>query len=172
MRAPCFYASFYMPLFLLLLVSFCTNAQDNTAKPSIKISGEVTKPLSLSATEFAKMKHTTATIKDRDGNDHLYKGVPIQDILDRSGVTTGKQLRGENLSKYLLVRCADGYELVFSLAELDSSFTDRVVILADELEGKPLPAGKGPFRLIVPGEKKPARSSFQVTELVVRFAKE
>jgi len=72
----------------------------------------------------------------------------------------------------MLVKCADGYEVLFSLAELDSSFTDRIVILADSLEGKPLPSGKGPFRLVVPGEKKPARSSFQVTELVIRFAKE
>jgi hypothetical protein len=46
------------------------------------------------------------------------------------------------------------------------------VILADESEGRPLPAGKGPFRIVVPGEKKPARSSFQVTELTIRFAKE
>jgi hypothetical protein len=89
-----------------------------------------------------------------------------------AGVTTGKQLRGKNLTKYMLVKCADGYEVLFSLAELDSSFTDRTVIIADESEGKPLPLEKGPFRLIVPGEKKPARCSFQVTELAIRFAKE
>jgi hypothetical protein len=58
------------------------------------------------------------------------------------------------------------------LAELDNAFTDRVVILADKLENGPLPDGKGPFRLIVPGEKKPARSSFQVTALIIRFAKD
>ncbi|NII25666.1 hypothetical protein HB364_11265 [Pseudoflavitalea sp. X16] len=44
--------------------------------------------------------------------------------------------------------------------------------LADESEGKPLPTGKGPFRIVVPGEKKPARSGFQVTELVVRFGRD
>ena len=163
---------FYAPLLLICLFSMYSHAQEKASGPFIKISGELAKPLSLSAADLAKMKHTTATLKDRDGNEHLYKGVAIQDILELSGVTTGKQLRGENLSKYLLVKCADGYELVFSLAELDSGFTDRVVILADELEGKPLPAGKGPFRLIVPGEKKPARSSFQVVEFIVRFAKE
>jgi len=72
----------------------------------------------------------------------------------------------------MLVKCADGYEVVFSLAELDTDFTDRVVIIADESESKPLPPGKGPFRLVVPGEKKPARCTFQVTELIVKFAKE
>ncbi|MBN9384328.1 MAG: molybdopterin-dependent oxidoreductase [Chitinophagaceae bacterium] len=142
------------------------------AQPAIKVSGEVTKPLQLQTADLAKMKRVTVSMRDRDGNEHPYTGVPVAEILDQAGVTTGKQLRGENLTKYLLVKCADGYEVLFSLAELDSSFTDRTVIIADSSEGKPLPAGKGPFRLVVPGEKKPARSSFQVTELVIRWAKE
>jgi DMSO/TMAO reductase YedYZ molybdopterin-dependent catalytic subunit len=154
----------------LIIVLACSLAAANAQ--TIKVSGEVTKPLQLQAADLAKMKRTTVLLKDRDGADHGYAGVPISEILDQAGVTTGKQLRGENLSKYLLVKCADGYQVLFSLAELDSSFTDRTVILADSVEGHPLPAGKGPFRLVVPGEKKPARSSFQVMEMVVRFAKE
>jgi DMSO/TMAO reductase YedYZ molybdopterin-dependent catalytic subunit len=137
---------------------------------TVKISGEVTKPVSISSEELSKMKRSTVIMKDKDGRDHVYGGVAIQDILGLAGVTTGDQLRGEHLTKYVLAKCADGYQVLFSLAELDSTFTSRIVILADELEGKPLPAGRGPFRLIVPGEKKPARSSFQVTEFVIRFA--
>ena len=148
------------------------NAQANADKPFVKVSGEVTKQLTLYPSDLAQMKRSTARMKDRDGKEHSYTGVAIQEILDLAGVTTGKQLRGENLAKYLLVKCADGYEVLFSLAEIDSSFTDRIIILADSLEGNPLPADKGPFRLVVPGEKKPARSCFQVTEFVIKFAKE
>ncbi|MNU09270.1 hypothetical protein D3C72_2557340 [compost metagenome] len=72
----------------------------------------------------------------------------------------------------MLVRCSDGYELVFSLAELDPSFTNRVVILADSKDGKPLADGVGPFRLVVPDENKPARSAHEVTNLIIRFAKD
>lgn len=118
------------------------------------------------------MKRLTVSLKERDGKVYSYSGVAIPDLLELAGVTLGKQLHGENLTKYLLVKCADGYEVLFSLAELDSSFTDRTVILAYEIEGKPLSAKAGPFRLVVPGEKKPARSSLQVTELVIRFARE
>lgn len=144
------------------------------AAPSatVKVSGEVLTPLTLTAADLATMPRTTASAKDKQGVLHTFSGVAIADILNKAGVTTGRQLKGENLAKYLLVTCADGYQVVFSLAELDSSFTDRVVILADQLEGKPLPAGTGPFRMIVPGEKKPARNSFQVVALTVRFAKE
>lgn len=165
---------FLKPITVLMLLIFAisssVSAQDNGAV--IKVSGEVIKPLALSAGDIAKMKRTTATMKDRDGKEHTYAGVAIQGILEQAGVTTGSQLRGGNLTKYLLVKCADGYQVVFSLAELDSSFTDRVVILANEMDGRPLPPAKGTFRLVVPGEKKPARSSFQVTEFVVKYAKE
>ena len=33
-----------------------------------------------------------------------------------------------------------------------------------------LPAATGPFRLVVPGEKKPARNCFQVVAIDIKFA--
>ena len=162
-------------LYVLVLFIGCSvnmvSAQVKEEQPFLKVEGEVTKPLKLTATDIAKMKRVTVNLTDRDGKDHPYTGVPVIDILNMAGVTTGKQLRGENLTKYMLVKCADGYEVLFSLAELDTSFTGKTVVLADESDGKPLPAGKGPFRLIMPGEGKPARSCFQVVEFVVRFGK-
>lgn len=118
------------------------------------------------------MPHAIATMKDRDGQTYTYSGVPLAAILKQAGVTTGKQLHGENLPKYLIAKAADGYQVLFSLAEPDSGFTDRVVILADKIEGKPLPTGKGPFRGVVPNEKKPAPCVFEVVEFVVKFAKD
>jgi DMSO/TMAO reductase YedYZ molybdopterin-dependent catalytic subunit len=146
--------------------------QPSAAQATVKVLGEVLNPLTLSATDLAAMPRTTVSARDKQGISHSFSGVAVSEIFNKAGVTTGKQLRGENLAKYLLVTCADGYQVVFSLAELDSAFTDRVVILADQEEGKPLPASTGPFRLIVPGEKKPARNCFQVTTMSIRFAKE
>ena len=156
-------------LYLAFFLTACTISSLNA---QVKVSGEVIHPLTLSASDIAKMNRVTANLRDRDGKDHSYAGVSVLEILNLAGVTTGAQLRGENLSKYMLVKCADGYEVAFSLAELDTAFTDKLIILADESDGKPLPQGRGPFRLIVPGEKKPARSCHQVTEFVIRFAKE
>jgi DMSO/TMAO reductase YedYZ molybdopterin-dependent catalytic subunit len=163
-------------LTMVVVAAFCLPGIDvfSQAMPpySVKVSGEVTTPLTLTAADLTAMPRATATAKDKQGVAHTFTGVAIADILNKAGVTTGRQLKGENLGKYLLVTCADNYQVVFSLAELDSSFTDRVVILADQVDGKPLPAGTGPFRMVVPGEKKPARNCFQVTGMVVRFAKE
>lgn len=164
--------------FIAALLSAAAAAQQPTARAAtaqqatVKVTGEVVTPLTLSAADLTAMPRTTAVAKDKQGVPHTFSGVALADIFNKAGVTTGKNLRGENLAKYLLVTCADNYKVVFSLAELDSAFTDRVVILADQVEGKPLPAGTGPFRIVVPGEKKPARNCFQVTTLTIRLAKE
>jgi hypothetical protein len=57
---------------------------------------------------------------------------------------------------------------VFSLAELDPELTDRIFLLADTKDGQPLPLREGPLRIIVPGEKRPARWVRQVKALTVR----
>jgi len=156
-----------------MIISCCpliSVSQVTTQQPIVKVEGEVTIPLNLSLADIAAMKHVEVSMKDRDGKNYNYSGVPISDILARAGATMGKDLRGENLVKYLVAKAQDGYEVIFSLAELDPDFTDRLVILADQLNGKPIPDGKGPFRIIVQGEKKPARCVFEVTNLIVKFA--
>lgn len=154
---------------LLLTLVSTVIAQE---KATLIIQGEVEKELVLTSLDLIKMKRDKATLIDRGGVSHHYEGVPITTILDSAGVTLGNKLRGENLSKYLLVKCGDGYQVLFSLAELDHSFTDRIVILADHMDGKPISDGRGPFRLIVPGEKVPARSSFEVVSFTIGFAKD
>ena len=48
--------------------------------------------------------------------------------------------------------------MVYTLTEIDPAFTDSRILLADAADGSPLPATQGPFRLVVPNEKKGARS--------------
>jgi len=159
-------------LFVLLLLLCSYSVTLAQTVPTIKVEGEVTHPLSLTGQDLAAMKRTEVSATDRDGKEHHYTGVALADILQQAGATIGSQLRGENMAKYLLVKSSDGYEVVFSLPELDTAFTNRIVILADQQDGQPLPQGKGPWRIVVPGEKRPARWIWQVSTMVVRFAKE
>jgi hypothetical protein len=46
--------------------------------------------------------------------------------------------------------------------------TDRIVLLADAMDGQPLSAHEGPFRIIVPKEKRAARWVRQVKSVTVR----
>jgi hypothetical protein len=138
---------------------------------SVKVSGAVVNPLTLTKNDLASMQRTTAVLKNKQGQKVIYAGVKVQTILERAGVSFGKELRGKNLAKYLLVKSADGYEVVFSLAEIDNGFTNNLIILADQEAGAEILPERGPFRIIVETDKVSARSSFQVTEMIVRFAK-
>ncbi|WP_336960410.1 molybdopterin-dependent oxidoreductase [Chryseobacterium contaminans] len=133
----------------------------------LKVSGEVPAPLELSLADLSKMPRKEASLKDKDGSVHVYTGVSVQDILAKAGAPSGKELHGENISKYLLAKCKDGYQVLFSLAELDASIADKNVIVADTMDGKPLAESKGPLRIVAEGEKKPARSSYQLESLVI-----
>ena len=138
---------------------------------SVKISGEVITPCELKLQDLQQFSQANVTRKDKDNKDHTYAGVLLTVLLQKAGVTSGKDLRGKNLTKYVLIEAADGYQVVFALAELDKDFTDRAIILATTVDGQPLAAGDGPFRIIVQDEKKPARCIKQVTGIKVLFAK-
>ena len=150
---------------ILLFIAITVSAQ------SVKVTGEVTTPLTIDKAEFQKFKQASVIYKDKAGKDHSYSGVLLADILQKAGVTLGAALRGLNLTKYVLAEAADGYHVIFALVELDKEFTDKQIILADKVDGNALPATEGPFRIIVPDDKKAARSIRQVTGLKVAIAK-
>jgi DMSO/TMAO reductase YedYZ molybdopterin-dependent catalytic subunit len=162
---------------LVLGVSLTTEvnsakAQDAPkAKPETKVLlqvvGHVTQPLSLSEEQLAKLPRQSVRAKSHDGVESQFEGVPLIEILAKAGVATGQALRGPAMAQYVVVEAADGYRATFALAELDSTFTDRVILLADHRDGKPLAAQSGPLQIIVPGEKKHARWVRQVITLKV-----
>ena len=60
----------------MCFLSFFANAQ-GASKPSVKVSGEVTKPLILYADDISKMQRSNVTMMDRDGKEHICTGVAI-----------------------------------------------------------------------------------------------
>src|SRR4030095_11070615 len=161
---------YVLVVFITLSWKIDIHAQQISEQPYIKVEGEVTQPLKLYQSDFDKMKRVTVSHKGHDSITNSYTGVPLIEILNRAGITMDKQLRGKNMAKYLLVSAADGYQVVFSLPEVDTSFNEKEIILADKMNDKPIPSNPGPFQLIVPGEKRPARSCREVVSLVIRSA--
>lgn len=74
----------------------------------------------------------------------------LGEVLKLAGVKFGKQMRGKSLALFLVAEAADNYRAVFALPELDHAFTDRVILLADKRDGRPLVA---PLRIVVPDDK-------------------
>lgn len=94
-----------------------------------------------------------------------WQGVNLIDVLRAQGAPVGKALRGKALANFVRVTAADGYQVIFSLAELDPDFGGRKVVLVDKHEGKPLDAKEGPYRLVVPDDARPARWIHSVTAI-------
>lgn len=160
---------FYPVIAVLLLLSINAHAQPATQQ-SLSVSGEVLKPLSLTVDDLSKMQQARLKAKDRDNTEREYSGVLLVEVLKAAGVTLGGQLRGENLAKYVLVTAADNYQVLYALPELDPEFTNDVVLLATAVDGKPLPKGEGPFRLVNPADKKHARWIREIKSIKVQFA--
>lgn len=159
-----------VPLLAAVMVVSSLKAQPSPA-PILVVEGEVQKPLNLDLSALRAMKQTEVTAKDHGGQQRLYKGVMLFDILGAAGVSLGSQLRGKNLLKYVSVKAVDGYEVIFALAEIDPEFTTQTILLAYEEDGKPLPKDDGTFRLVVPNDKKHARWIREITTIKVASSK-
>ncbi|KAA0990873.1 molybdopterin-dependent oxidoreductase [Dyadobacter aurulentus] len=142
-----------------------------TLAQTLTVSGEVATQLKLKTEDLASYKQVTCKVSDH-GTEHDFKGVALFEILEKAGVPAGGKLRGKNLLKYVLIKAADGYEVIYALPEIDPEFTDQVIMLALEKDGEPLPKGEGPFRLIAPKDKKAARWVREIVEIKVLTAKE
>ena len=120
----------------------------------------------LRAADLAPLPRDTVRASFHGGPTLTYSGVRLADVLRLAGVPIDS-LHGPQLVRRVLVEAADGYHALFSLVELAPGLGDRVVIVADRLDGKPLPATEGPWRLLVPGDGAHARWVRQVTALRV-----
>jgi hypothetical protein len=119
---------------------------------------------SISAAQIAGLAHVSVDTNEHDSPAH-YDGVPLSAVLSLGGITLGDSLRGPKMAQVLLAEASDGYKVVFALAELDPAFATREILLADKRDGKPLDSKQGPFRIVAPGDKRPARWIREVTKL-------
>jgi len=157
---------------LLAALSFGLAIAQTSSVPQLTVQGDITAPLVLKADDLAQMPHETAAVSDKDGTTASYEGVPLREILKKAGVPFGKDLRGKALASYILAKAHDGYEVVFSLGELDAAFGNESILVADKRDGKPLFEYQGPLRLVCPNDKAGARSVRMLETLeVVRLQK-
>lgn len=142
----------------LLFAAWPAHARTSTPEPqTLRIAVEGQPPLLLNRTALAAMARTSvATPAIHHVPATQWQGVSLEELLRRAGVRTGEQLRGAAMTTVVHVIAADHYQVVFSLGELDPLLGHEQVVLADTEDGHAL-KGDGPFRLVVPGDQRPAR---------------
>lgn len=132
------------------------------------------KALTLTPDEFAKLPRATVRdkIPHRD-QDAVYEGVLLHEVLRAAGVQFDNpadptKSPAAMRTAYVLVEAADGYQVVFSIAEFLPRLGGREVLLADRVNGEPLSAKAAPYQVIVPGTDAHERWIRQVTRILVQ----
>src|ERR1700736_3342438 len=136
---------------LALSVGRPASAQSQTAPAAssaetLVSAGDVTQALPIPPADLKTMPRTTVTVSE-EGRQISYEGVLVGELLKHAGAPVGRDLSGKAVATYVRASAKDGYQVVFSLAELDPSFTPNDIIVADTIDGKPLFDYQGPFFL-------------------------
>src|SRR5262245_23762959 len=107
----------------------------DAAAATLTIAGDVPQPLTIAPADLKAMPRTTVTVSD-EGRQTTYEGVLVGELLKRAGAPVGRDLSGKAVATYVRATAKDGYQVVFSLAELDPGFTANDIIVADTVDGK------------------------------------
>jgi hypothetical protein len=151
---------FYGALLLLIFASPFLRCQQ------LSVQTEAGKQI-LSRVDLEALPHVKVTASEHGSPAVTFEGVTLKSVLEKAGVAFGESMKGKRLTNCLLVEAADGYRAVIALPELDPAFTDKQTVLAFLRDGKPLGEKEGPYRIVIPDEKRMARWVRQVTTLKI-----
>lgn len=133
----------------------------------LTVQTEAGKQVVLSRVDLESLPHLKAAASEPSSAPVVFEGVTLKSALEKAGVGFGESMKGKRLSSCLLVEAADGYRAVIALPELDPAFTNKQTLLAFLRDGKELSEQEGPYRIVIPDEKRMARWVKQVTKLKI-----
>jgi len=141
------------------------------AAPAITVIDEAGKTHDVAATDISRMPRQKIKTKDRQ-TEVEFEGVMLVDLLKSQGVAFGNDLRGARAATVAVCEAADGYRVPLALLEFDPETNEKMVLIVDRRDGKPLDEKEGPFRLVIPGEKRPIRWVRMVQTIRVVYLKD
>jgi hypothetical protein len=150
---------------LALLFALVLNVRSAQGQ-QLTVQNESGKQIVLSRGDIEDLTHVQATA-GTSSDPITYEGVTLKSVLEKAGVSFGESLKGKRLGFCLMVQAADGYRVIIALPELDPAFTDKRILLVFLRNGKLLDEKEGPYRVVIPDEKKMARWTKQVTLLKI-----
>ena len=153
---------------LTIVLMLRVNAQEWT----LSVRGEVEHPLSITPEDFSKYPKTKVNVTNAKGETESYEGVLLFEILSRAGAPLGDSTEHRNQTWYLRVKARDGYKVIFALPEIDSSFGENAILLADRKNGAMLEKKFAPLQIVVPREHRHARWIRQVESLEILNAED
>ena len=128
---------------------------------TLYVIGVVNNPAKYDLAALQALKTTEVTVQGS-----TYSGVLLSDLLQQVGVQTANK-KNDFLHKGIVAVGTDGYSCVIADGEVQPRFGNEQVLVAFNMDGKPLAASDGFARLIVPGDQKMGRFVSNLIELQV-----
>ncbi len=153
-----------LPLFLALL-PFLLSAQADTTSILIVHSTDCSTRITLE--QMKGLPIHSANVKNHEGEADIYEGALLYDVLSLACPSIFELDKRIRIRSAVRVTASDGYSALIALAEADTAFRDRPVLLCWQWNGQPLGERHGPYQMIVPDDNRHARDVRGVSKLEV-----
>jgi DMSO/TMAO reductase YedYZ molybdopterin-dependent catalytic subunit len=152
-----------------MLVMAAATAPSDAAEPQtgIAVVGPSKLPVNLSLRELAELPTTqvqTNFLTEDGRHAATFDGPLLWTVLQKAGVINPAKHR-EQVSQTVMILGRDGYRAVLAVGEIAPEFEGKQVILAEQMDGKPLDAEH--LRVVVPLDKRGGRSVRDVARIEV-----
>lgn len=140
------------------------------AAGAVAIGGAVLHPEDWTAATLKTLPPTTLTVSFATGHGEeraRWTGVLLWTLLDRAAIVADPHVLHASLRRTLLATGSDGYEVAFSVGELDPDLGGAPVLVAYARDGVDLGPSDG-LRLVVPGDKLGARAVRGLVRITVQ----
>ena len=129
-----------------------------TSRPSTSLVVTIdSKATTLSLDDLKAMPQKTLTVKNGHSQaEETYTGVAVGDVLAKLGFAFESATAKKVYRSYVKAEGTDGYWVLYSASELMPILRDDASLIAIAMDGKPL-AAEGAFKIVIAGEKRPAR---------------
>lgn len=139
--------------------------QGGGVSSAFSVSGAVTASRSFDLQALQALPSITRVV-----NGVSYTGVSFWDLLNSTvGIALDPTVKNDVLGKYVVATGSDGYQVVFSLGELNPGFGNQPDLIAYAANGQSL-GSNGFARLIVPNDVKAGRWVSNLVSLEVLSA--
>jgi hypothetical protein len=132
----------------------------------LKIHGHGIKTAELTESDlqrYARLKVTT--VDSQTQIKHTYQGISLRELLLLNGMPIGGARRDEAEQLSVRFSAPNGKTAVYTLKEFDAAFSKRNFILAETIDGQPLPEKNGPLQLVGSGDTSDERWVSSVNDI-------
>ena len=146
----------------LLVALTSTAATAQTLKVGLPDGHSVT----LAREELRRLARDTVPYAGHAKTPTQYIAVSVQSLLRHVGVMVDS-VRGPRTTWVVIATATDSFRTTFSLGELAESLGPTRAWLAIGTTAGELPVAEGPYRLVIPTDKRPSRGARMVVALDV-----